>query len=347
MKRIKPTENARLGVALPLFDVEQEFISKLNCETTIFLGNVQTVSSCLRCPDAPCIKFSTSEIDRPLSIAAPTAPDPSVCPSSAIFQKTDGHIEIVEDLCIGCGLCVQRCPVGSISLHPESAIAQVASFDANQYDLHEIDLAIFKEKRDEISRLKKKEGAPFGDASFVQIQLVRLMEVLPSVNSQKVFRLLTRNAFLMLGLPARLKNPGDNNAVAELVVGLHDALIFFELEPNGDTLDALRRTLTGHAAARKIPDLQSSEILSCIVVDRLPNTRVDFYEVIKNVNSRIGLPVSTLPLAALLLGVRSGDKKLTDFISESARVSVDNPTLEASVGELWGEVTDAGLRAAK
>ncbi|MEN9577809.1 MAG: hypothetical protein RJA70_818 [Pseudomonadota bacterium] len=41
-----------------------------------------------------------------------------LCSVNGIVRRTSGEISIVEDNCIGCGACAERCPYGNISLHP-------------------------------------------------------------------------------------------------------------------------------------------------------------------------------------------------------------------------------------
>lgn len=44
-----------------------------------------------------------------------------VCPTNAITRDEITKALIVnENLCIGCGLCVDACPIGSIKLHPNN-----------------------------------------------------------------------------------------------------------------------------------------------------------------------------------------------------------------------------------
>jgi len=52
---------------------------------------------CRQCEDAPCTK---------------------VCPTGACRQ-TDGQVEIIEQHCIGCKLCVMVCPFGAITVRSE------------------------------------------------------------------------------------------------------------------------------------------------------------------------------------------------------------------------------------
>jgi Fe-S-cluster-containing hydrogenase component 2 len=41
-----------------------------------------------------------------------------LCSVNGIVRLPSGEIKIVEDNCIGCGACADRCPYGNISMHP-------------------------------------------------------------------------------------------------------------------------------------------------------------------------------------------------------------------------------------
>lgn len=58
---------------------------------------------CAQCPDPPCV---------------------AACPVGAIVQDTKtGTIIIKEDLCTGCGACIEKCPFDAIFLHPDRHVA--------------------------------------------------------------------------------------------------------------------------------------------------------------------------------------------------------------------------------
>lgn len=50
------------------------------------------------------------------------APCQEICPQAAIHRE-DGVLLVDEDLCIGCGACVEACPFGAITLHPKRGVA--------------------------------------------------------------------------------------------------------------------------------------------------------------------------------------------------------------------------------
>jgi hypothetical protein len=70
------------------------------------LGETQT-SVCLRCPGRYCGHFQASELGPAVGHR-----NDLVCPVDAItFVKGE---PVIDDRCIGCGLCVMRCPYGSL-----------------------------------------------------------------------------------------------------------------------------------------------------------------------------------------------------------------------------------------
>lgn len=52
--------------------------------------------------------------------------DPSCiasCPELAIRKRGDGIVMIDEDICTGCGLCIEACPIGAVQINPASGSA--------------------------------------------------------------------------------------------------------------------------------------------------------------------------------------------------------------------------------
>lgn len=50
------------------------------------------------------------------------APCLEICPVGAITRE-NGVILVNEDMCIGCGACVEACPFGEITIHPSKNVA--------------------------------------------------------------------------------------------------------------------------------------------------------------------------------------------------------------------------------
>ena len=51
-----------------------------------------------------------------------------ICPSGALLRNQKGIIQMNQDRCTGCALCLQACPYGSINLNPSSEKAVKCDF---------------------------------------------------------------------------------------------------------------------------------------------------------------------------------------------------------------------------
>jgi Na+-translocating ferredoxin:NAD+ oxidoreductase RNF subunit RnfB len=74
--------------------------------------------SCLGCGNAPCMEKDDTELVLFGALDAfPGDPNRDVCPTKAITWDNEKAVAVVvPDNCIGCGLCISRCPYGAISL---------------------------------------------------------------------------------------------------------------------------------------------------------------------------------------------------------------------------------------
>lgn len=336
MRRVRLGKEPAREVSLPVWEAGSKHERRM-FEPTM-LGPI--ASACLRCPDAPCVSFSDEELARQLSVETPLDPDPHVCPTNAIRQDGSGLPLIDRECCVGCGLCVQRCPVGAISLDKNDTAARVCVPQAPHYAPQAYDARAFLDLRGSLAGKLVPEAAPFTDAGLAGLQQARLEAALSKVDAQRFYRLFVRNVFLLHGLPARLRNVGDNTAPwTELAVGCRDTLFLFEIEPGPEALDAFRRAIAG-VATLSSSGVSLDHITPSVVLARLPNERVDYYRVLKYVREALGVRVRTLPITALLLAVRGGEVGLTLQLVDACYVEETLISLQHVVGELFGAIDD-------
>jgi len=105
------------------------------------------VTRCNHCSDPPCAR---------------------ICPTAAMFQRSDGIVEFDKDACIGCKACMQACPYDAIYIDPETHTAAKCHYCAHRTDIglepacvvvcpeHAIVAGDLNDPRSEISRLVAK-----------------------------------------------------------------------------------------------------------------------------------------------------------------------------------------------
>jgi Fe-S-cluster-containing dehydrogenase component/formate-dependent nitrite reductase membrane component NrfD len=68
---------------------------------------------CNQCTDAPCVR---------------------ICPTSALFKRRDGIVDLHADSCIGCRACMEACPYDQLFIDPNTRTAEKCNFCANRVE---------------------------------------------------------------------------------------------------------------------------------------------------------------------------------------------------------------------
>jgi len=68
---------------------------------------------CNQCDEAPCMK---------------------ICPTSALYKRADGIVDLYGDACIGCKACMVACPYDQIFIDPNTGTAEKCNFCANRVE---------------------------------------------------------------------------------------------------------------------------------------------------------------------------------------------------------------------
>ena len=230
-----------------------------------------TTAFCLGCPDSPCTRFTHDELSLEVKLQMPRNPDNSVCPSGAISQEVGSSPQFNSELCMSCGICIARCPVGA--LHLSDSGVEVSECDSDRVSYEETD---FLDHRAQLEKSLLFADQP-DEVSLIQClkRVEKFIDTTPEPDS--VLRMLVRNILIMVGLPTQLSRTGDNNAVAECVVELGKSTMLLQIEHGSDLLDSLRRSIAMVAVAHSRYGLPMSELIAGVVVVRLPNMRVDYY----------------------------------------------------------------------
>jgi len=68
---------------------------------------------CNQCEDAPCVR---------------------ICPTSALFKRRDGIVDLNGASCIGCRACMEACPYDQLFIDPNTRTAEKCNFCANRVE---------------------------------------------------------------------------------------------------------------------------------------------------------------------------------------------------------------------
>ena len=72
-----------------------------------------TVLRCNHCDDAPCM---------------------TICPTTALFRRSNGIVDFDREACIGCKACMQACPYDALHIHPDRGTVEKCNFCAHRIE---------------------------------------------------------------------------------------------------------------------------------------------------------------------------------------------------------------------
>ena len=84
-------------------------------EKGVFPNNSRefSVHRCNHCANAPCVE---------------------ICPTTALYDRSDGVVDFDNDRCIGCKSCMQACPYDALYIDPETNTAAKCNYCAHRLD---------------------------------------------------------------------------------------------------------------------------------------------------------------------------------------------------------------------
>lgn len=255
--------------------------------------------ACLRCPDAPCCRYQADELQLSDLMIFPGDSDLSICPTGALdwpIDSDDGP-SIDAAHCIGCGLCVQRCPVGAIQLGIDG-IAKVLDNDTRTL------------KRSELAETESTRSAFIEAVRVSQMAIIsdnnieRLTDRISSkgINNSgpKFPNLFTRNLLKEVGWNASMRRAGDTNVRMDVIAQSSGLICVTEVEFSDAVIDAPRNVLDGIAVLRMRYGL-SKLTAGLVVVYALPNQRSEYWHVISDIEKILDVRIYTISATALIL----------------------------------------------
>lgn len=268
----------------------------------IVLSDRSVAGTCLHCPDTPCVHFNEDEIASPVLTGFPFNRTREVCPFGALSVDSNVLIPIINNsACVGCGLCVSRCPSnalytdnrGTVSLNDTDNEAFKTRSTANS-DSH----------ADTVRRLNKSPRT----GSIRPLEFGDLEQVMSKISAAQLNntnqKLLVRNLLLCLGAKAAISTVGDTNLRIDMWWETAGVLWVTEVDFDLVSLvDSPRNLLDDVAVCVSRHGVRRDRIGAMIINMEFPNKRSDYYHLIEDIKKVAELEIRTLPVAALLLSL--------------------------------------------
>lgn len=260
-------------------------------QTTVMLADGRTgVGTCLGCGNAPCMEKDASELTLFGALDAfPGDPSRDVCPTRAIrWNGQESSALVVAEDCIGCGLCISRCPYGAISLS-DGQTASVETADPSGLAV----VGATKGEHPEVSR----NGEIATLAAHAAANLPRTVGALDDAKTT----LLVRNLLNEVGLNARTRRRGDTNMRIDAVGFSRSGRPFVaEIETRAGVLESPRALLEDVAVLHSRYGYATEGIDPVSVILAFPNVRSEYYQVIRDIENVLALRCRTVTVGALI-----------------------------------------------
>lgn len=301
--------------------------------------------ACVGCIDEPCRLVHQNEQVVPSLSSFSRSRNSALCPVEAMSWDNQDEVPVIDqDACIGCGLCVARCPVGAISM--KEHVASVAT-PTDSHLLHMLtsrSVSVAKsEQRSQLTALPPiKATVPVQDDAEV-VTVSRKLKHVP----EPMQRRAVRSVLVAAGNTVAISRQGDVHTRMDGIYSNGSELGSLEVEFGNDSLESIRATLDDIAVlhCRYKLDLKKQDPL--VVCLSLPRERQGYWQVISDISRVLGIEVRTVTFAALLLLVWNGkvadNQALSEFIPKFGSTSIRDATTSTLGREVALAVGEEGI----
>jgi Fe-S-cluster-containing hydrogenase component 2 len=219
----------------------------------------------------------------------PGDPSLDVCPTRAIRWDADNSTAtvLIAD-CIGCGLCVSRCPYGAITL-VDGLVARVETADPDG-------LIGTGPGQGEHPQPKRS-----GQIAMLSAPAAANLPATVLALDDTRTTLFVRNLLNEIGLNARTRRRGDTNMRIDAVGFSRSGRPFVaEIETGLGVLESPRALLEDVAVLHARYGYAVADIDPVSIILAFPNIRSEYYQVIRDIEAVIGLRCRTITIGALV-----------------------------------------------
>ena len=246
---------------------------------------VVDLAGCLRCPSQPC---RTSGI-------APENLTGDMCPVEALTTDDSTGLILVEQDCIGCGICGARCPVGAFG----------SSVDGRLFtNPVPPQLEVVEASDDEFAKWIETATASTVTSSSDRAAFVNRGMAAAAPLLGRHFYPLVQSLFRAIGVPATMSNHGDTSNRVDLFLTDPVDPIPVEIKSRTevDTINvkSVQQALENKLTVARQTGASSLSASSTLVVGyEYPPVRSGISELIDNIESAFGIRIGLVSLRRL------------------------------------------------
>lgn len=270
----------------------------------VFPSGTSCTSSCIGCTDEPCRLLNCNErtVDGVTAFSGDTSS--AVCPVKAITWDVNTEAPTINpDSCIGCGICVSRCPVGAISV--SDGIARISN-NISIASCQTVKVPFSVGQTQQRKQLAVSPECEFREPILDDLQAVRVTESL-SRSSDIIQKAAVRSVIVAAGGSVSLSRKGDVHTRMDGTYstndGMHGSL---EIEFGLDSLEAVRASMDDVAVLNSRYYLPKEQQAPLVVCGELPRERQGYWQVVRDIHRVLNIKVRTATVGSLLLLVWNG-----------------------------------------
>lgn len=296
-----------------------------------FSDGKQSLGSCIRCSDFPCIEYSADELEIEVFKDFPADKNSNVCPTSAIsWAQNNDSPTIDNEACIICGLCVGRCPVGAIYLDDKGAYV---NDKPNEHFVIQQEPAdpINTETTTELFQTVRVNGIHLAENDDLLKKFREKFEIVAKKQGAQFPNHLARNLLIAVGVGAAMRRRGDVYLRMDLLLGPPGIQQGTgEVELGAEVLDAPRNILDSIAVLVARYELNKDDIVPLIVSLDLPNSRSEYWQFIKDVRDVLNVKINSITVGALIVTVWNR-AKIKISVGEELYIDIETPSLRHKI----------------